>query len=325
MEPYREKAYGPLGAGYCWNFLAQLRVITVVACKFGIYPSARQAFATCERLYRHMLRGGAVARGMPGKGAMDMNDAKQAQEQLQDEHLDMLLRLAYRYEDELIAREILAEFEATNAADIDGDPQAAYALFRARYERQQAQQKRQQRNRRLKRALRRTVEVAACFVVLMAIAAPFAIANVDAIRVKVMELLIEVKDDHTELSFVEDESAAFEVPAGWNGLYYPSYTPEKYQFIELDDRCLQARYQDADGNNMYFSEYNPTAKVDIDSENAEISYEDINGARGMVVQKEQRDYIMVTWAYEDKFFLLECQGTTLDEALKIARSVRRIK
>ena len=244
-------------------------------------------------------------------------------DELKDKHLDIMLQMAYKYENALKSQQMLDELEEAGKKCSEADARDAFALFLKKCEQQEAQAKRQARRARARRIIRRTVEVAACVVLVMAIATPFAIAKVDVIRVKVMELLIDIKDDHTELSFVEDEDAAFEVPAGWEGLYYPAYIPDGYEFVKVEELIDRVHYSDENGNDIYFTEYSPTAAVNLDSEDAEVSYEDINEAKALVIQKEQENYIMITWAYEDKYFVLDCQ-TTLDDALKIARSVRRI-
>ena len=72
----------------------------------------------------------------------------------------------------------------------------------------------------------RLVLIGACVVLVIGIAAPIAIANIEAIRVRVMELLINIQDEYTEISMVENEEMAFDVPAAWRGEYYPSYIPD---------------------------------------------------------------------------------------------------
>lgn len=155
----------------------------------------------------------------------------------------------------------------------------------------------------------------------MAIATPFAIAKVDVIRVKVMELLIGIKDDHTELSFVEDEDAAFEVPAGWKGAYYPAYIPDEYEFLELGKLYDSAIYTNQTGQLLAFTEYAQSSLVNVDSEGAVVSYEMVNGSDALVLEKDER--IIITWAGSEKYFVIEGY-TTKDEALAMARSVRRI-
>lgn len=242
-------------------------------------------------------------------------------DELKDEHLDMMLRLAYKYESALNARQALDELEEDGKECSEADARDAYALFLKKYEQQQAQERRQTRRARARRIISRAAEVAACFVLVMAIAAPLAIAKVDAIRVKVMELLVDVKDDHAELSFVEDEDAAFEVPAGWEGLYYPAYIPEGYKFLELDKLFDSAIYTNQTGKFLAFTEYNQNSLVNVDNEGAVVSYGEVNGSDALVLEKNGR--IIITWSDSERYFVVEGY-ITKDEALAMAKSVRRI-
>ena len=49
-----------------------------------------------------------------------------------------------------------------------------------------------------------------------------ALAVSPALRVAVMRLLYRVTPRYTEISYVPDERASFDVPADWDGLYYPA-------------------------------------------------------------------------------------------------------
>lgn len=242
-------------------------------------------------------------------------------DEFKDKHLDMMLQMAYKYENALKSQQMLDELEEAGKKCSEADARDAFALFLKKCEQQEAQAKRQARRARARRIIRRTVEVAACVVLVMAIATPFAIAKVDVIRVKVMELLIDIKDDHTELSFVEDEDAAFEVPAGWKGLYYPAYIPDEYEFLELGKLYDSAIYTNQTGQLLAFTEYAQSSLVNVDSEGAVVSYEIVNGSDALVLEKDER--IIITWAGSEKYFVIESY-TTKDEALAMARSVRRI-
>lgn len=242
-------------------------------------------------------------------------------DEFKDKHLDMMLQMAYKYENALKSQQMLDELEEAGKKCSEADARDAFALFLKKCEQQEAQAKRQARRARARRIIRRTVEVAACVVLVMAIATPFAIAKVDVIRVKVMELLIDIKDDHTELSFVEDEDAAFEVPAGWKGAYYPAYIPQGYYVIDMSELFCIVYYSNDEMQDFSFGEFKQAAATDINSENAIISYVDVNGANALLLEND--DYTTLTWAYEDRYFIIDGY-LTKEEALKIARSVRRI-
>lgn len=112
----------------------------------------------------------------------------------------------------------------------------------------------------------RVVQIAACIVLLLGIATPIAIANVDSVRTKVLQLLISVQSDHTELSLVADEAVAFEVPEGWQGSYFPSYIPEGYN-IHVRPRWGQyIEYTNSNGDLLSFDECTGDSYADINRE-----------------------------------------------------------
>ena len=155
----------------------------------------------------------------------------------------------------------------------------------------------------------------------MGIATPFAIANVEAIRVKVMELLIDIQEDHTELSFVENENEEFYVPVEWQGNYYPSYIPDGFYLKEQGKLNCYVKYENEQGARINFSEYSADDSVSINSENAELSYTTINGVDAFVIERESS--VIITWNSDDKFFVLTA-NTPKEEALEIANGVKRI-
>ena len=101
------------------------------------------------------------------------------------------------------------------------------------------QVRRRSRSARLRRIVPRVVEIAACVVLAVAVATPFAIANVEFIRSAVMKLLIRIDwdDGVMQMNLVEDEGAAFNVPADWPGEYFPSYLPEGLEAVSYTHLC----------------------------------------------------------------------------------------
>ena len=156
---------------------------------------------------------------------------------------------------------------------------------------------------------------------ILGIAAPFAIAYVEPIRVRVMQLLIDIKDDHTELLFIEDTDAEFYVPEGYREKYYPSYIPDGFELIDIGMWGDEATYRNKDDAFINYGEYDADDEIDINTEGAALSHAVVNGADAFVA--EQETYVIITWAFEDKYFVI-IADTSLDEALKVARSVRQI-
>jgi len=251
-----------------------------------------------------------------------MADKKTNYDEIQDEYLDSLIRLAYKNAEALEAQRLMEEDDNASDPVPANDKEAVFQMFLDKMEQLEGGKRPKARVIPWKKNLPRLVNIAACIVVILGIAAPFAIAYVEPIRVRVMQLLIDIKDDHTELSFVEDTDAEFYVPEGYLGRYYPTYIPEGFELIHTSMLGDETTYRNKDDAFIYYGEYDADDEIDINTENAALSHTTVNGAEVLVVQRAEED-IILTWAFEDKYFVI-IADTSLDEALKIARSVRRI-
>ena len=241
-------------------------------------------------------------------------------DEIQDQHLDTMIKLAFEYEDALEAQGNSENNEDMPIIDT-ARKEAVWNKALEKIAEMEAEEKKKSRIVQLRRSIPRVIEVAACLILVMGIAAPFAIANVEAIRVKVMELLIDIQEDHTELSFVENENEEFYVPAEWQGNYYPSYIPDGFYLTEQGKLNCYVTYENEQGARINFSEYSADDSVSINSENAELSYTTINGVEAFVIERESS--VIITWNSDDKFFVLTA-NTTKEEALEIANGVKRI-
>ena len=241
-------------------------------------------------------------------------------DEIQDKHLDTMIKLAFEYKDGLETQNNAVEEDNMPVIDT-ARKEAVWEKAMEKYTKMEAAEKKKNRIVQFRRSIPRIIQVAACLVLVMGIATPFAIANVEAIRVKVMELLIDIQEDHTELSFFENDNKAFYVPANWSGLYYPSDIPDEFVVAEMSEIYCDVTYINAAGAKIYYSEYQPDDLVDINSENATLSHAVINGENAFVIERE--NLVIVTWASEERFFVVEAE-TTKEEALVIAESVRRI-
>ena len=239
---------------------------------------------------------------------------------IQDEHLDEMIRLAYKYADGLETEEILKNDVHDLSREEEEACKNAYLSFQQKVEKLKQEEKKQSNISQWKKRASRLVGIAACLVLLLGVATPIAIARVESIRVKVLQLLINVQDKYTELKLVEDPGATFDVPADWRGDYYFSYIPEGYALYEIDPLIDRAYYRNIDGDAFSFSEFSQDQEISLDSEGAVISYEFISGNLALVIEKYGTT---VTWSDGTKYFIVRStQGKT--DTLKIANSFRRI-
>ncbi len=77
-------------------------------------------------------------------------------------------------------------------------------------------------------------QIAAILIAVFAVAGGVAIATSHTIRAQVMEMLVQIEEQYTALSLVEDTNASFEIPSDeipseWGGEYYPAYIPEYFE------------------------------------------------------------------------------------------------
>ncbi len=167
-------------------------------------------------------------------------------------------------------------------------------------------------------------KVAAVLLLAFFIGLTTAVATIQSVRVKVLEIIFNIEKEYTEVSLREKEGASFEVPAGWQGEYYPAYMPEGLLQKQVVDGIgiKIILFQSADGKRYKFMECNEETVGNIDTEDALIQFTLINGQPGIVAEKEGKT--IVSWSVFNKYFVLTCDATA-DTALQIANSVVRIK
>lgn len=238
-------------------------------------------------------------------------------DEIQNQHLDELIRLSYKQADALAAQE-----ETDDECPVD-EQQAwkNYEGFLQKLEQGKTEKKQKRVAIVSRMGFNRALQIAACIILVLGFAAPIAIANVEAVRSKVMELLISIQDDHTELNYIENLKGDFYIPAEWNGLYYPSHITEGFSLTDISGLYCEVAYSNDSGVTLYFSEYQSDDQVSVNSEDAVLSYCDLNGRSAFVIEREK--VIIIAWGVEDRFFVIET-GLTKEEAIIVAKSVRRI-
>jgi len=248
----------------------------------------------------------------------------------QEQHLDMMIKLAFDLDDAEEIQRILDEEEPKLAPEDQSfaDGILASALMKA--ENQNKRHKRQRYANRARRAIPRMIEIAACLVLITALATPIALAHSAEFRAKVMQLLIRIDRENGEayFRFEQDSEASFGVPEGWIGSHYPSYIPEGYQIYEFDPLFAMIEYRDAKGAQFIYSEYDENAELMTGIENASISSIEINGHTGYVIEGTAEDgethTVTVTWSNDTHWFSMTGFGISSNQMIQIASSVRKI-
>ena len=177
-----------------------------------------------------------------------------------------------------------------------------------------------------KAALPRIGKALAVLLIIFAIGMPAAIATVQPVRARVMELIFEIEREYTRVSLRERPGAGVEVPAEWGGEYYPSYIPEGYEVDEVvnmtGNKYVLYTSQKEREERFRFSEMGEDSVSGIDTENARIKYIVVNGNPGLIAEKDERT--VVSWAEFDRYFVVS-GNLSGEAAIQIADSVVRIK
>lgn len=248
--------------------------------------------------------------------------------QLQETHLDAMIRLAFDLED-IEHTEPLAD-SADPALTHEQTRLAEEAYFLA-ISRAEKQNKPHNLLTAARKAMPWVMNIAACIIILLAIAAPVALANSSTFRAKVMQLLVEFDNEKGEayFSFVTDDSASFDVPERWPGNYYPSYIPDGFIIYDYDPdfgAIIELRNEAID--QLFFNEYDENWDMMAGTEGSVIRNVDINGATGVLIEGYATDgktwTVTITWQNDTNWFCVTTFGLPTDEALHIARSVKHI-
>lgn len=240
-------------------------------------------------------------------------------DEIQDKHLDTMIKLAFQYADALEAQENTVK---DDEYPVDEERKnAVWAMTMEKLAQRNAAEKKEKRIMQFSQSIPRIIQIAACLVLVMGIVTPFAIANVEIFRAKVMQLLINIQEDHTELLFIENEEAAYDVPVDWGGMYYPSYIPDGFSLTDIGVLYCDVLFTASNGDYICFSEYQQDAFVDINSENGDLSYASIHGKNAFIIVRDS--ITIVTWSTDERFFVLETK-LSKSEAFAVAEGVRKI-
>jgi hypothetical protein len=187
------------------------------------------------------------------------------------------------------------------------------------------------RKRKLNQFVRYTLpkvgKVAAALLLVFYIGLTAAIAGVPSVRVRVLELLVNIEDEYTELSLKENPNASFDVPAEWSGSYYPSKIPKGFAISQIlnmvQDSTVILSSESDKATRITFSELGEDAYTNLDTEDAIVSTKMVNGSPALFAVKG--NIISVSWAKDNLYFILICEGLQEKDVLSISNSVVRIK
>ncbi len=240
---------------------------------------------------------------------------------LQDRSWDLLAEMWLDREADEILREIETERAEGKTAEMD----AFLAQYDVKALREIEKSIRGHKIRRLtKVTLPRIARIAAVWIVMAVLVGGTAVAVSPTIRVNLMKLLVEITKEYTSLQIVKDDEAYIDIPAEWNGEYYPSIVPDGLIVRNVDTDWNRVTYTFPDSFLLQFAYSETTdATVNIDSEDAVIKNVSIWGHEGTMVIKE--DKIHIYWFDGKTLFELFVRGHSEEEVMIYVDGLRKIK
>ena len=151
-------------------------------------------------------------------------------------------------------------------------------------------------------------------------------ASSETFRVRVFSMFAEDHGQYTAIGLREDEQKAFDVPNGWEGMYYPTYIPDGFEVINvenLSEQIFLISFENKNNEYLTFEEMTEDAESNIDTENAQVYYTKIHGNTALVSVKA--DLTIVSWNEQNRILSVVFDGEMEEDALKVAKSVTRIK
>ena len=174
----------------------------------------------------------------------------------------------------------------------------------------------------------RTMRFAVAALGILCIGLTTAFASSETFRVRVFSMFAEDHGQYTAIGLREDEQKAFDVPNGWEGMYYPSYIPAEFEIESVDSsfgREFSVYMRDKNNSDvrLIFEEMSENNEMNVDTENAKVYYTEIHGNTALVSVKA--DLTIVSWNEQNRILSVVFDGEVEEDALKVAKSVTRIK
>ena len=172
----------------------------------------------------------------------------------------------------------------------------------------------------------RTMRFAVAALGILCIGLTTAFASSETFRVRVFSMFAEDRGQYTAIGLREDEKKAFDVPNGWEGMYYPTYIPDGFEVINvenLSEQIFLISFENKNNEYLTFEEMTEDAESNIDTENAQVYYTEIHGNTALVSAKA--DLTIVSWNEQNRILSVVFDGEVEEDALKVAKSVTRIK
>lgn len=188
---------------------------------------------------------------------------------------------------------------------------------------------RKTKTRRGRKTAKKVLSIAAVILIAILTATAVFVASAEAIRIKVLNLVMEDMGEYTSVDIKEEPEASEDilatVPPNWEGQYAPTYIPEDFVISQYKsyNHTKTIVYLDDSGQMILFEERSgEISSLRLDTEYTDATPIEINGFEGLLVEKD--GIVKITW-YNDELLFAITGKIDKNELIRIAESVELIK
>lgn len=151
--------------------------------------------------------------------------------------------------------------------------------------------------------------------------------SVEAVRVKVLNMFIQVEREYTEIRLGQDsqQNEDYHIQIDWDNAYVPTKTPKGYSITKVtnNETLKIIKYENEDKDFILFQQNNEHSSANVDTEESdEVIHMTIQGEAGLVIRK--KDLITVVWQNKTRLFLImgKSPSVSKEELIEMAESVK---
>ncbi|TCK92635.1 uncharacterized protein DUF4367 [Natranaerovirga hydrolytica] len=147
----------------------------------------------------------------------------------------------------------------------------------------------------------------AIFLVIITIIFSAVTVSVEAFRIRFFNMVIETTKQFTAVNHKESLNYEYinELPSNWDDFYGPIVIPEGYQLLRAFDvnNTKYIIFKDIYENELRFLQGNLSADYQLDSEDGKVMEVDINGNKGIIIEKDEVK--IINWNDNNNSFYIQ--------------------
>ena len=148
--------------------------------------------------------------------------------------------------------------------------------------------------------------------------------SVDALRIRVLNFLIDTTQRYTNIQVVDETNEQGKVTITWSNYYLPEYIIDGYSIISFQElgESKIIYYRNARGEEIQFSQSPGDNNYQINTEDTEATEVKINDTKGIL--SEKNGVITLLW-HDSRYTFFIIGKADKEEIVKMAESTKLIK